>query len=517
MKILACLILCVLTIFTSCKRTNNTEPSNEPIVTKDSTSNSGIVIVGISDDSLAFKNIHIADYSQFSGSYYELIQDRSTSKDTTLLKLKPLDTTQILEFWSFGAKTNYNTRFIASPGDSIIIKIKDEAIKFLGDNSPENNFFIELDPDNNDYANTTYTNDLDLYKTQVKSMYLKRKAFFDQYVEEHNVSEGFKNLVSAELKQEYLYNLISPRSKNIDGINGNANTNLILADLIAQDYDIEKNGIFDMASYLDNIKIEEFQNTNLTANDYFKRNLTQLIRQYFVKSDYLDYTKEKYIAEKEFIQSNLPKEIQNIALTQILSDYHQKGFGNGRIDKDFLKAEITSLKTKELKKSYRTALEEIESDLKQINSQIPTYILEQKLLNTAGDTISLGELVQSKQHLKIIDFWASWCTTCIKEIKETKSFKTRLKENAELEWIYLSIDESKNNWLDQVNRIKEYTSLGNHFMMTPKSNTALSSFFKINYIPRYTLVGTSTNILLSNTPRPSDEFVFEQIIAANKK
>ena len=135
------------------------------------------------------------------------------------------------------------------------------------------------------------------------------------------------------------------------------------------------------------------------------------------------------------------------------------------------------------------------------------------MINPAGDTTNLGNVFKrTKQKIKVIDFWASWCPPCIQEIEKAKGFKNELKDKDHVEWIYISIDKDFDKWLKKTLELQEYFNVENQYYLQGGINSSLAKSLKVRGIPRYVIFDKKEKIILDNAPRPSDSIVFKRVI-----
>ena len=385
-----------------------------------------VVISGTTDEKKAFEYLNILDYSNFFGSKH-LNQEEKKSADSLFITLKSIKEPRIMEVMLFGDNL-YRTRFFVTPEDSIHIEIKNNKIRFKGKLSTHYNFYLELDSLDSQWATINYDGNIKEYKNKCDKLYKSRKAFFDTYIKTHKgVSNDFINFVQGELKFEYLYNLISPRSIKSEYSNASINNLDGLFSVLENESNMLEGNFLNLENYFDNINIEDFNRPELINNDFFKRSLVKYIRHYFVQHEYLNYTKETFNAELNFIKENLNGEIAKYATGRLIYDYYNKGFGQDESNFNLLKNVISDYKKLSLNPTYREVVNNIEEELNLFNSIIPKNLRNERLLTIKGDTIIFADIINSaKGKTKIIDFWASWCTPCISDIKHSKKIKEKL-------------------------------------------------------------------------------------------
>ncbi|MFY7908437.1 MAG: TlpA family protein disulfide reductase [Emticicia sp.] len=103
--------------------------------------------------------------------------------------------------------------------------------------------------------------------------------------------------------------------------------------------------------------------------------------------------------------------------------------------------------------------------------------------------------------LTYIDFWASWCFPCLKEMSVSKKLKEEYREKG-VNFLYISIDENPASW---EKAMKQIGLLENESFILPKNTESeIAKKYKINSIPRYMIIDKDGKVINQDAPRPSD-------------
>lgn len=500
-------LLISLSVLIFCCKNTNTERNGK--LNKFDTNR--VFINGKSDDTEALKYFNLLAFDNFYGGNLESLK-QEIRKDSLLLSINDLKEAQLMEVMAFGKSGFYNFKIFVTPGDSINFELSEGKWKFFGKKSAHYNFFNQKEMVNIRWPK--YKGIIMDYKKECQAVYTKKERILNKYlVENQNVSKEFIAAVKSELKFEYLYNLIAPRDirTEIEGIYVN-NMEGIYSSINDEFNSVEK-GLFDIRSYFNDIKIQDFDKPELISNDYFKRSLVEYIRHYFIGLEYLNYSKETFMAEKAFIENNLEGEIKYYSIGRLITDYHKRGFGNSRENIELMKNVIGEYRGKSSNPSYTKILDSINKSLESFDLRVPIEILDERLINLNGDDLSVKDVFNhTKGSIKVFTFWASWCGPCIKEIRKTKKFRNKLGFKDNVNFIYLSVDKNKNKWFKKSQELQKEISSEHQYLLSDTQNSALIRFLSVNIIPRYTIIDNRGRIILEDAPRPSDSLNFKKII-----
>lgn len=122
---------------------------------------------------------------------------------------------------------------------------------------------------------------------------------------------------------------------------------------------------------------------------------------------------------------------------------------------------------------------------------------------------SLDQIIEeNKGKVIYVDFWASWCAPCRKELP--KSLKLHKKYGEKVVFVYLSMDLDEKEWKNACAKESLSDFKYNFMTMGFKKSAALNGV-KIQGIPHYLIFDKSGKLVNSNAPSPGDKIIKEEL------
>lgn len=117
--------------------------------------------------------------------------------------------------------------------------------------------------------------------------------------------------------------------------------------------------------------------------------------------------------------------------------------------------------------------------------------LASKLKDTAGNEITFQEIIdKSKGKPTVIEFWASWCGDCVKNMPKLKELQAN---HPNVNFVFLSADKTPEAWLKG---IEKHQLTGDHYLMDGGMKGSFGKSVNLDWIPRYIILDKTGNIAL---------------------
>lgn len=124
-----------------------------------------------------------------------------------------------------------------------------------------------------------------------------------------------------------------------------------------------------------------------------------------------------------------------------------------------------------------------------------------------------AKLSDFKGKVTYIDFWATWCGPCCKQIPYLEKLVEKMKDNKDVVFVSISSDTDREAWL---NKLKKDNPTWPQYILPAEECENFFSSMNITGIPRFIILNADGTIAQPNALRPSDEAIESQILSAVK-
>lgn len=119
-------------------------------------------------------------------------------------------------------------------------------------------------------------------------------------------------------------------------------------------------------------------------------------------------------------------------------------------------------------------------ELDRVKPEVGNPYSDAQLIDQEGSPVTLSKYMQGNK-LILIDFWASWCQPCIKEMPGLIKVYNTYKPKG-LEIVGISVDDDKNKWINAVQANKM------NWIQLADAMTMASQLYEVRSIPHTVLV-----------------------------
>ncbi|WP_179350097.1 TlpA family protein disulfide reductase [Winogradskyella pacifica] len=257
---------------------------------------------------------------------------------------------------------------------------------------------------------------------------------------------------------------------------------------------------------IENLEIDLNDEKLIANNEYISFLRTLILYKYF--------NKDKRVLNSvqfDFINDNETFLNKNTKLT-LLDSYLKSIYfiEKSKFDKYLTKFNTVN-KNEEFKNKWQLVIDKQNINSKKLNA---TNRNVGTLTNLIDDNELTFEevLLKHKGKVVLVDFWASWCAPCRKEMPFLKDLKLKFNET-ELKIIEISIDKDYSAWV-RASKLENLSNEIDNYIISNWEKSNLYKNYNIKTIPRYLLFGKNGKIIDENAPRPSERELIELIKAS---
>ncbi len=319
----------------------------------------------------------------------------------------------------------------------------------------------------------------------VEGDYNNRKTFVENYCARHSVPDRYKRMAMAEVYAAYYTDLIAPyfAEKNKGARLNN----------IAVNYSTALEGFH----YNDEQLYFSTSLTSRSVYDYYKYTIGKN------DSVNIDKTDAGLIRLYKKIKSDPRQRMRDDLLAHVLVWSASESYPS--IDSLYNDFSLICKNAGYLKEVDEAVQKEKQRQI-QKNAITLKSALKDSIISLDGTRKEVGEVL-GKGKPVVIDCWASWCSPCVKEIPFSMNFKEKYK--GKIEFVFLSFDKTKENWLKKAKELKVEKA---SYLLSRNFESDFALHFGISAIPRYIILDKTGRLITDNAARPSKERDFDSVL-----
>lgn len=119
--------------------------------------------------------------------------------------------------------------------------------------------------------------------------------------------------------------------------------------------------------------------------------------------------------------------------------------------------------------------------------------LAAQLQSASGETTAFSEILEKhKGKTLVIEFWASWCSDCVKAMPKLKTLQA---DHPEAQYVFISLDKTAEKWKAGIDK---HQIQGDHYLITDPDGMKgkFGKSVNLDWIPRYMVVDKNGKIAL---------------------
>lgn len=257
---------------------------------------------------------------------------------------------------------------------------------------------------------------------------------------------------------------------------------------------------------IDSLNIKLNDEELLNNETYLSFLKTLILYEYFRKDKRVKFSVQfDFVNEQETFLSESGK--------QILLDSYLKGIyftEKAKFDEYLTKFNNVN-DNQEFKNKWLSLVTKQKANRDKLNASNRTIGILTNLVN--DNQLTFEEVLSNyKGKVVLVDFWASWCAPCRKEMPHLKDLKSKFSEN-KLKVIEISIDKDFSAWV-RASKLEKISNEKDSYIIGNWEKSSLYKNYGIKTIPRYLLFGKDGKIIDENAPRPSQMELTELIKAS---